>query len=161
VLAVYDLDTRTLRNFGLAVADLRLGGDQLAFRVPETLQGSVDANGDGDRNDAILWVHDVRSGLTRSTGRAAEASYGVRSDVAVFAVREDFATGTDLNGDGDSFDVVAHAFGFLSDQVLNLGVSLSSFAQLETSLSRLRQAFLAGDGSILVFARFQEIGRPR
>src|SRR5438067_148885 len=57
-----------LTNVGLAASTPLVGGQLVAFVVPEASQGHTDLNGDGDSNDFVVHVFDARSGTARSLG---------------------------------------------------------------------------------------------
>ena len=77
----------------------------LPIVVTEGAQGMTDLNGDGDTNDPITYIHDLRTGQTTLLG----ASFGALVDepFVAFRVREQDAS-LDLNNDGDLGDIILH-----------------------------------------------------
>lgn len=74
-------------------------------------QGYGDKNGDGDTDDNVLLVHDVRSGVSENLSRAVQFAGGnlplVGVDGALLALGvNESAQGLDLNADGDLHDVL-------------------------------------------------------
>jgi len=143
VLHVHDLDTSVTRNVGLAVVDGIASATQLAFRVPEALQGGQDLTGDGDTNDAVLHVHDFLAGVTHGSGAAAADNYTLATDVVLFTASEFFGQ-VDLNGDGDTGDDVGFVFAAASGVVHPLGLAVPRFGPftLTGQLSPRRTALL-------------------
>ena len=121
VLHVIDVGTRSVRNVGLAVDPLQfaLEGGNFAFAVSEAMQGQVDLNGDGDAEDVVLHVLDVRRGRVRSAGLDAQGGFQLDADRLVLPVRES-TQGQDLNGDGDLDDFVLHLVDATTAAVRNL-----------------------------------------
>ncbi len=83
---------------------------------------SQDLNGDGDTKDGVLHVYDSATGLLTNLNRAAN-QFGVKDGVVGFMVREQDQGASDLNGDGDVNDVVAHAHDLVAGVTQNLGVA--------------------------------------
>jgi len=79
----------------------------VAFRVWESLSGT-DLNGDTDTVDFVLHIYDTTSGALVNTGVEASGQIHVTGDYVAWQVFE-FAQGfEDLNGDGDTNDLVLH-----------------------------------------------------
>jgi hypothetical protein len=127
-------------NVGIALA---LGDDhdthvpleqgRLAFWASESRHGG-DLNGDGDSSDDVVHVHDPSTGITASTGIASaiffEASLvGLRGGPVAFLASEP-GEGTDLNGDGDTSDVIAHAYDPATGTTANSGTASLGFLPL-------------------------------
>ena len=120
VPAVWDATTGAVTTTGLAVAGAPLGrpdgfriidDDMVAVGVSEVDQGGVDRNGDGDSLDSVLHV------WSRSTSTPTNLGVALRfdehmwaSDGALLAAISEAGQGADLNGDGDTHDVVQHAW---------------------------------------------------
>jgi hypothetical protein len=102
-----------LENLGVALAsygatpNLLAGGGIAAFGVWESEQGSADLNGDGDTSDKVAHIWSAGSGLL-NTGLAQTANPVAGLGGAGLGVSESAQGGTDLNGDGDTSDTVAH-----------------------------------------------------
>jgi hypothetical protein len=96
-------------------------GTTVAFTVSEFGQGSVDLNGDGDVEDRIAHVFDVREGRVRNL-RLDTGQMLLRGRLlAIFA--SEFGN-ADLNGDGDQDDQVLHVFDTERQTLRNLGVAV-------------------------------------
>jgi hypothetical protein len=155
ILHAYDTARRRLTNLRLRPAfndegGLLFDGRRVAIGVDEGFQAR-DLNQDGDRFDTVLHLFDSVTGRVQNTGLAVSfigkstvASAGRWFAVAVPESR-DFATpgqSRDLNGDGDTTDVVTHLFDTATGRVTNLGVA-GSFADF-------RSGFQSGIGEGLV-----------
>lgn len=79
-----------------------------------SLGAPADLNGDGDTADFVMTVRDLLSG-TVDLGRAQSGSFVVVGDYVGYMAREAFEGATDLNGDGDSNDIVFVVDRFLGD----------------------------------------------
>ena len=92
---------------------------KVSMSVDESAQG-VDLNGDGDTDDAVVHVHDPATGEMKNLGLAGAVT-GVREQWILIQV-EEWSQGEDLNGDGDTGDLVPHAhdldFGVTSNAAL-------------------------------------------
>jgi len=112
VLHVYDFVDGSLTNLGLAseLGTVAVGGVLVAFAVPEDDQGDTDLNGDGDTEDLVLHVYSAETGVTTNTGLAflGNPTPGIAS--VAFQVFEGSQNATDLNGDGDTNDLVLHVY---------------------------------------------------
>lgn len=95
------------------------GGRHVAFTVPETAEGNVDANGDGDTDDRFVHVFDVDSGVLDRIPEAAAARLGASETSLFYSLVEDGVG--DLNGDGDEDDSVVHVLDLASGAVTNVG----------------------------------------
>jgi hypothetical protein len=105
VLALYERETRTVTNLGIAVSRVEASHDLVAFDVPEIGQGE-DLDGDGVVHPrvTVTFVHDRRTGETWSTGVAGWV-LGVHGEHVAIAAGEGGIAG-DRNGDGDLGDWV-------------------------------------------------------
>ncbi|NIP93175.1 MAG: hypothetical protein GWO24_06850 [Akkermansiaceae bacterium] len=84
----------------------------MVFEIEET---DTDLNGDGDLNDTAVHAFDFETGVIRNLGISSETlhvSTFVGTTLA-FSVQED---GQDLNGDGDTWDDIAHLVRIFSVQ---------------------------------------------
>jgi hypothetical protein len=104
-----------------------------AFLVDEAAQGSLDLNGDGDAQDAVLYVYDGQSRQLITTGLAVSNGVGrdvssftfpiapvVTEKLVVFLVSEAESGGVDLNGDTDTVDAVFHLVDLKTAAMVNL-----------------------------------------
>jgi cysteine-rich repeat protein len=115
VLQTWDATTGTLGNSGQAAADLVMGPALVAFRTPESEQGGIDLNGDGDSEDTVLQVVDLGTGRVINSGQAAtpcrleacdpRLPFRVTGAVVRFLTLE-AEQGEDLDGDGDRADLI-------------------------------------------------------
>lgn len=118
VLQVYDASVAPgqVVNLGQQAQEFVSGDAGLvAFRTNEARQGGTDLNGDGDATDDVLQVYDHATGSVLNSGQAARpclleacdprAPYRVLDDTVRFLTLE-AEQGEDLNGDGDTMDLV-------------------------------------------------------
>ncbi len=147
-------------NLGLATSELFGDGD-LWFAVGrESDAGGTDLNSDGDTDDEVVFLLEADSGVFLNThlalGRGAgllpiQAASGY---LAVFAVSEAHQGNTDLNGDGDSDDLVLYAYdratGTTSNLELAVPYSLVSYSGVLPAVENRLAAFIvteAGQGN--------------
>lgn len=79
-----------------------------------------DLNGDGDRDDSIVHVYDTERRILRNLRLPGDNLEGLLSDGQRFAFGVNEAQqGADLNGDGDTADVVLHVFDVLTGRTVN------------------------------------------
>ena len=121
---VFVLDTQSGEMRPLLNSDEppRVVGTSVVFSVPEARLGDAgtDLNGDGDVQDAVLHVHDARANATRNLGKAAAvADARLGAAVLTFSVSELQQGQADLNGDGDTADLVVHAVALPSARAQN------------------------------------------
>ncbi len=134
-----------LANLNLAASTVTVGDDLLAFQVSEADQAGVDRNGDGDVSDHVMHVWDARTDTVTNVGVASVAWGGwpqAQGRRAWFVVYETDHGNTDLNGDGDAFDLVLHGYDVDTSTLVNLGLAVDSF-QADGDLV----AFLVPEGS--------------
>ena len=111
-LYVFDFATGGLINLhadpsgGLQM--FQLDGNQVSFGVREFAQGTSDLNGDADFADIVLHYYDVTTGTTTNLGHDVTLEHQFENGTIAFVVTENRQGMTDLNGDGDAFDVVLH-----------------------------------------------------
>ena len=86
----------------------QLNGNQVSFGVNELAQGPSDLNGDADFTDVVLHYYDVTTGVTTNLAQDVTLGHQFKNGTIAFAVTENRQGMTDLNGDGDAFDVVLH-----------------------------------------------------
>jgi len=126
VVRVYSSTDHSVTEIRRAAHDMIVGGDFLAFRTDEAAQGGLDLNGDGDATDSVMHVYDMASGKLINTGLAAilcqlpgcepSVPYKVGTNTVSFLTDERDQS-SDLNGDGDSDDIVLSVFNIRSRQV--------------------------------------------
>ena len=98
----------------------------IAFHVPEKGQGVGSLNGDPDKTDHVLFVHEFSSGTTRNVGYAAWQLL-VQDGWLVFEAREGTQE-ADLNGDGDLGDLVAQVMEVSTGELWNTGFVTSGIS---------------------------------
>jgi hypothetical protein len=133
-------------------------GPGRSFLVPESGQGGIDLNGDGDSLDRVLHVLPQTSGPLLNVGLAGD-EFGpiLVGDTLALGVPEKDQGGADLNGDGDALDVVLHLVDASSGAVSNTGLALfggtlrlsGSFAALSVYENAQGIQDLNGDGDAL------------
>lgn len=123
VLHYVRLRSGNVTNLGLQ-ANFWPGGRLIGMNVSESENGGQDLNGDGDALDWVLHVHDARLGTTTNLGVEGEFQtvHGTGEDFLVGYVREGTSGVADLNGDGDTSDLVWHLF-VPEQPPLNLGLA--------------------------------------
>lgn len=118
-------------DFGHRTDSYRASERLIAFLASE--DGRVDLNGDGDRSDRVLFVHDPIRRRTTNLGLAG-ALLDVAGRRVAFNVPESAQGNTDLNGDGDTGDVVLFTYDAGDGSLENLGYASSAFALEGSSL---------------------------
>lgn len=134
-------------------------GDLLALGVPESLQG-LDLNGDGDRYDSVVEIHDLATGHVVETGLPAVGLWAGGGLVAIYVSEIDpysFAA-TDYDGNGNDFERVAFFYDWKSATLTNTRVPVDTYGVAAINppvLSARRAAFVAyepvdqnGDGDV-------------
>lgn len=106
---LFELGTGVTTNLGLAVNGMLPTKERVLLCVDEAFHGMGDLNGNGQASDYLLYEHAPRTGETRGLGIGASFGFNsdwiLRGDRLVFGHFE-FTDGEDLNGDGDTLDVV-------------------------------------------------------
>lgn len=129
VAATFDARTGLVRSTGLASppdAGTPVSSRAIvAFAVDEAAQGQQDLNGDG-RISRIAASIDRPQGTTRVQPGPGPLTLGLRvlGDTIAFGVPEDGA-GQDLNGDGDTNDIVLATWAGLAGPQTNQGLALA------------------------------------
>jgi len=115
VWSVHELATGATANLKLAGAGAgkHTGADFIVFLVSEVASGEVDLNGDGDAFDVVAMAYDHASKSLLNPMLASTDLGGMLDRRVLLPVNETYhggPFGVDLNGDGDVFDRVLHAF---------------------------------------------------
>jgi hypothetical protein len=119
LIHVYDAATDVVTGLGLSGSSLQISEDVLAFAVPEFAHG--DLNGDGDTWDWPVHVYDFASGVTTNLGLDPYGGIShIDGEMFAFPVAESSQGNSDLNGDGDTSDVVLHIHDAASGTTTNL-----------------------------------------
>jgi len=134
VLLVVDAATRSVANFGVAVREMVLLDRWLIALVPESEQGGIDLSGDGDSDDDVLHAIDLRTLRVHDLGVDASFSEVVAVGNTLFFLREESASATDWNGDGDLDDRVLFRWSGYTRELRNSGIGAVG---LETDGRRL------------------------
>jgi len=147
-------------NLGYYADQLEQGDGLIAFRADEgqpDVDDGHDGNGDGDDQDSILFVHDLRTGRTTSLGMAI-SELDVDGRTVAFAVWEGRDGARDLNGDGDDDDFVLHVYDADSGSVRSTHTAVEQGFTVDGDLiafvvdeQRQGQQDLNGDGDALDF----------
>ena len=114
------------QNIGLDTLVSVPDGNLVAFIVSESNEGS-DLNGDGDTNDFVPHVYDHTTGMTTNIGLAFSGfAFSLDGNLLAFHVFESAQGNTDLNGDGDTNDLVLHVYDHTAvTPVTNIGLATS------------------------------------
>ncbi len=139
VAFLYDGDTGQLDNLGLAVFgnDMDLSGNVVVIPVDEQDQGETDLNGDGDTLDRVDHVYNLQTGQTTNLGLSS-AGFLLENGRLAFRVWESGQGFTDLNGDGDSSDVILHLYNSRNGRTSNLGIATEFDVQFAGNLLAFR-----------------------
>ena len=129
VLHIYDHNTGTPTNIGLASSNFSLEGVLIVFLVFEPSQGNTDLNGDGDTSDSVVHVYDASTNTSTNLGVSSFLNKIVGGTFVTLSVFENAQGNTDLNGDGDTSDSVVHVYDHATGSVTNGGIVGSPFAE--------------------------------
>jgi hypothetical protein len=95
----------------------------VSFLGSESGQGNTDFNGDGDAGDNVAFLYDSATLQLTNLGLATSDPPQIAPNGLVLVVVDERGQGnSDLNGDGDAFDLVLHLFDPVTSAVTNLGV---------------------------------------
>ncbi|MCC6765519.1 MAG: hypothetical protein IT293_12740, partial [Deltaproteobacteria bacterium] len=121
VLAIYRVATGQVTIVPRETVDFVVSGNLIAFRSSERFDGPRrDSNGDGDGDDALLWVYDLKDDRLINSGQAIVRchlpgcapgqAYKIVGDSVAFLTSEAEQGNRDLDGDGSSTGIVAQVF---------------------------------------------------
>jgi len=125
-LRLYDADRKATNRLGVHGEFMVPAGGFGAFVVSE-VEADEDLNGDGDIHEVVLHSADLR------TGRVVNHGIQIRpwdrltlggDGALLVGVGEPDQGNTDLNGDGDVADGVAHLVNLKTGRIENLGVAI-------------------------------------
>ncbi|HEX6885184.1 MAG TPA: hypothetical protein VF530_17550 [Planctomycetota bacterium] len=117
-----------LTNHRLAAVALEGHGELWVATVQEIGQGGLDRNGDGDTLDFVLAVLDLADGSLTELPLATTLLPTVGDTLVAFGVSEASQGDTDLNGDGDTLDVVLHVYDASTRATTSTGLALGFLA---------------------------------
>ena len=127
--------------------------DHRALLPIEESSMSLDLNGDGDMGDVVVHVYDTRTGEVQNTGLATRgfAYDQFLFDCAIGIAVSEGQQGQDLNGDGDTADVVFHTYDASTGLATNQGFDALEFRAADEYVLFLQSevlldADLNGDG---------------
>lgn len=131
VLHVHDIANGVTTNLGLAVRasfggpTTRLDGDIATVIVSEADHGATDLNGDGDLYDGVAFAIDLPTSSATNLGLAAPWTTPalIFGDTVLVLVDESDQGQSDLNADGDRFDLVPHLYRQKTPPITNLGIT--------------------------------------
>lgn len=128
VAAAFDLTLGLSHSLGYAATASVIVGDKVVLRVPESSQGSVDLNGDGDVGDLVLVEVDLPTGVAQSLSLAVATAPVLLEGQLAFLVAEAGQSAGDLNGDGDTnaADKVLHVLDLSSGTLVNSQLAVST-----------------------------------
>src|SRR5262245_40111675 len=122
----------SVTGLGLFATELEGGASLWLTSVREDLQDD-DLNGDGDRDDALLYLYDSSTKELHATNLEGGTESVVAGErCAAFLAQEKDA---DLNGDGDRDDGVLHVYDALREEVVNLGVAVAGLGPFRHPLA--------------------------
>mgnify|MGYP001191850645 CR=1 FL=1 len=152
VMEVFDLDRGEARFLGLACEEFDVSTGGVVMRVLERDQGGLDLNRDGDARDPVLFAWSSSARTARNLGLAASQLFALVGSSLAFLAAES-GQGSDLNGDGDLGDFVAHVHELRTGATINLGLGCSDLrsdgARLALRVSELQQGVdLSGNGLV-------------
>jgi Tol biopolymer transport system component len=141
VVQVHPVGAGAWTNLKQAADTLTVVGNAVAFLTPESAQGNVSLNGDGDTGDRVLQVYDAGTGKLNNVGQAAEdfvvgeRTTAACGDVQLVAFRTSEAAqgNTNLNassngqptGDSDTSDTVLQVYDLVSHTLVNTGQAVT------------------------------------
>lgn len=146
VLHLYDVTRGTTSNLGRAAGGFQLAGGVLAFAQPESSQGGVDANGDGDAFDDVLHTFEPSTSAMTNLSAAVEG-FQLDAQHVAFGVREFRQGASDLNGDGDTADLVLHLHDVAASSTVNLGTDATLGFKLDGETLLAFGAWEPGQGA--------------
>jgi len=152
---LYDISTSSITNTGIVGLTRIINDNVIGFVVNESAI-STDLNGDGDQLDNVYQLYDITTSTVINTGVTTDGNklMTIDGDFVGLTTFEGF-TSTDLNGDGDTSDVILMLYDTLTSTMINTGLvisgapSISSNTLVFTILENLISTDLNGDGDQL------------
>jgi hypothetical protein len=127
VICTYDTASKQVQSLGMeAAAGFNISGDWISALTNEGAQGAKDLDGDKDVADVVVQLHQIS--VRRWTNTGLEGSYMavLTPKLLAVAVDEKKQGNQDLDGDGDTDDVVCFVRDHASGTVVNLKLDCSS-----------------------------------
>jgi len=118
--------------------------DVIVFSTKESELG-VDFSNDGDSDDDIVRMYDVKSGEVSNL--KAVGDFPVMNKQALIFLTDEKQLGTDLNADGDKLDVVLRVYDTVNHQVANTKI----VAGRPVLVAKSNDAVFSSDGKLVVF----------
>ena len=125
-----DLATGSVASLGVAVIATRIEQDLITLFVQESGQLD-DLNADGDLQDIVLLVEDVRAPGLFNTALAATGTFLAAERGIAWRVSEKLQFETDFNGDGDFQDDVLFFFDRKKREVVNTRLAADSIFRMD------------------------------
>jgi len=123
VLHRYNALSGALTNYGVPAASAWQSGTRVAVASEEARTGT-DMNDDGDMLDDVMAIVDLDSGAVTSLKVAVDRLNAVvaNGQAVAFYVSESVHGPADLNGDGDSTDLILHSYQHALESLINHGL---------------------------------------
>ncbi len=126
VYHIFDILSGVVTNLGLTAdnGDMDIKGNIVVFVVDEFTEG-VDLNGDGDAFDQnILHVLNISTGVITNLGTSSQIhDLDIKGNIVAFLSDE---TSGDLNGDGDTLDLIPQIFDAGTGVITNIGLEANA-----------------------------------
>jgi hypothetical protein len=130
VIRYYNMSTETITNTTAVGHEVSVDGNIIAFCTFESDVGE-DLNGDGDASDRVIRYYDISSGILTNTADDGEFP-SVEGNIIAFETYEaDF--GEDLNGDGDTEDVVIRYYDISTGATINTA-AVGDYASVDADM---------------------------
>jgi hypothetical protein len=133
VLALYNPLTRQSTNLGVTGKYPTFLNGKLYFVQPEAI-AKRDLNGDGDMADSVLCVYDPATKQTSSLQMDASGGFKVAGDWIAALASEAGQGNKDLNGDGDTGDVVVQLYQVSTGKWTSTGLEGSAGMEITPKL---------------------------
>ena len=139
VAQLFELETRKVTNLKQdASGGIAVSAGHVAIVTDEEAQGNRDLNGDGDADDQVLQLYDLKRRALVNLRQAVSGEIVMNDTLLVYRVSEANQGNQDLNGDGDTSDKIATAYLLSSQQPIVLRqASTDSLAASERAVAFL------------------------
>lgn len=120
VLCSLDVQTRQVRSLGMDAGEgYQVSGDWIATYTSEAAQGGKDLNGDKDTGDIVAQLYHIPEQKWTNTGLECSFGFQLTSKLLAVGVEEQKQGAQDLNGDGDTKDVVCEVWDLAGGKATN------------------------------------------